>query len=103
MIKKTIPGQAPKVPAAVDGRIMHADPQVEAILLCLKPGENIPFHKNPCDVLFAGFEGRAFLLSPSGELSIESGETIFVTADEERAWKNSAFETARIMVFKILR
>lgn len=102
MIKKNIPEKASKVPAPVDGRIMHSDERAEAILLSLNPGEEIPLHKNPFDVLFAGIEGRALLLSLSGEISIEPGETIFVTADEERAWKNPTCDTARILVFKIL-
>jgi len=103
MIKKTVPEKAPKVQAAIEGRIMHTDKQVEAILLLLQPGEEIPLHKNPFDVLFAGIEGKATLASLSAELEINPGETIFVTSEEERALKNTGNKTARVMVFKILK
>lgn len=103
MIKRTTPDQAPKVPAAIDGRIMHSDPRAEAILLTLNPGEEIPLHKNPFDVLFAGIKGEAKLETPDSETELRPGETIFVTSDEERAWKNQGTTTAKILVFKILK
>jgi quercetin dioxygenase-like cupin family protein len=103
MIKKSVPEKALAVPAAIDGRIMHSDPRTEAILLTLKPGEKIPLHKNPFDVLFAGIEGEATLISPTRIETIKPGETIFITADEERAWMNNGSEPARVMVFKILK
>jgi len=103
MIKKTVPEKAPKVPAAIDGRIMHTDKQVEAILLLLQAGEEISLHKNPFDVLFAGIEGKAIMATPDKEMEISPGETIFVTSEEERAWKNTGNTVARIMVFKIYR
>lgn len=103
MIIKSVPEDAPAVPAAVNGRIMHCDPRIEAILLNLKPGEEIPFHRNPFDVLFAGIEGEALIDTPSGQLTISPGETIFVTSEVERAWKNTGKNEARIMVLKILK
>jgi quercetin dioxygenase-like cupin family protein len=103
MIHKTIPEQAQKVPAAVDGRIMHSDKRAEVILLNLMPGDEIPLHNNPFDVVFAGIEGKAMLITPDTEMGIEPGETIFVTSQEERAWKNTGKTIAKIMVFKILR
>ncbi len=103
MIIKTIPQNAQEVKAAVEGRIMHSDERVQAILLTLKPGESIPLHQNRFDVLFAGVEGTATFVTPSTQMTIEPGETIFVTSKEERAWKNSGNSLARIMVFKILR
>jgi quercetin dioxygenase-like cupin family protein len=91
------------VPAAIDGRIMHSDSRAEAILLTLKPGEEIPLHKNPFDVLFAGIDGEATLISPTQKETIKPGETIFITVDEARAWKNNGSKPARVMVFKILK
>ncbi len=103
MIRKSVPEQAPQVSADIDGRIMHSDKRVEAILLTLQPGEKMPLHKNPYDVLFAGISGQARLEHPNGQLQLKAGETIFVTADEGRAWINHETEPARIMVFKILQ
>ena len=102
MIKKVSPSTAPKVAASVDGRIMHNDPGMEVILLTIRPGEEIPMHKNLFDVLFAGITGKATLVSPSESLTLQEGETIFISAAEDRAWKNPGKETARIFVIKIL-
>lgn len=101
MIKKTIPTSAPRVGAAIDGRIMHCEPRTEAILLTISPGEEIPMHKNPFDVLFAGIRGKASLISSSITETIEAAETIFVTAGEDRAWKNETSQPAQILVIKI--
>ncbi|MEE4176336.1 MAG: cupin domain-containing protein [Bacteroides sp.] len=103
MIKKNTPVTAPAVPAAVNGHIMHSDSRAEAILLTLLPGEEIAMHKNPFDVLFCGISGKATLISPSMTETIEAGETIFVTADEDRAWKNNHTLPAKILVVKILK
>jgi len=103
MIKKSVPEKAQIVSAAIDGRIMHSDKRAEAILLTLQPGEEIPMHKNPFDVLFAGIEGHATLVSHAQTETVGPGETIFVTSDEERAWINNEKEPARVMVFKILQ
>jgi len=103
MIQKNTPQKARKVQAAIDGRIMHSDELVEVILLSLKPGEEIALHQNPFDVLFAGIEGEASLLTSDREMRIGPGETIYVTSDEKRAMKNNGNTIARIMVFKIFR
>jgi quercetin dioxygenase-like cupin family protein len=102
MIKKTIPSQAPAVPFSIDGRIMHRSNTLEAILLTLQPGDSIPMHQNPFDVLFAGIEGTATLTTPRRQETIEPGETIFVTQEEERGWKNQSQGICRVLVIKIL-
>ena len=102
MIKKATPATAPKVTASVEGRIMYSEPRTEVILLNIQPGEEIPLHKNPLDVLFAGIEGKAKLLTPATTETIEAGETIFVTAEEERAWSNTESTPAKVLVIKIL-
>lgn len=103
MIIKSVPEDAPAVPAAVDGRIMHSDKRAEAILLTLQPGEKMDMHKNPFDVLFAGIIGKATLICHGQTETIGPGETIFVSSDEDRAWINSENKPARVMVFKILQ
>ena len=102
MIKKTIPSQAPAVPLSIDGRIMHRSENLEAILLTLQPGDSIPLHQNPFDVLFAGIEGTASLSTPRGQESIAPGETIFVSAEETRGWENHGQQACRVLVIKIL-
>lgn len=102
MIIKSVPEEAPAVPAAVEGRIMHSDSRAEAILLTLQPGEEMPMHKNPFDVLFAGIKGEALMVCTDQTITIIPGETIYVTADEDRAWQNNGQVEAQILVLKIL-
>ncbi len=102
MIIKSVPEEAPAVPTAFEGRIMHSDSRAEAILLTLQPGEEMPMHKNSFDVLFAGIKGEAMLVCTDQTMTIIPGETIYVTADEDRAWQNKGQVEVQILVFKIL-
>lgn len=103
MIRKTIPAAAPKVNAPVDGRMMHAEHRLESILLTLSPGEAMPRHTNPFDVLFIGISGKATLTSSdNAACDINPGETIFVSREEMRGWANPYDEPCQIMVVKIL-
>jgi quercetin dioxygenase-like cupin family protein len=101
MIIKTSPGDAPRVNAPVDGRIMYTEERFEAILLALAPGENMSVHRNPFDVLFVGISGQAILVTEGSRLEISAGESIFVTAEETRGWENHSAETCRMMVVKL--
>ena len=102
MIQKMNPAEAPRVKAAVDGRIMFTEERLEAILLTLAPGESMPVHQNPFDVLFACIDGNARLVTAEQEMNITPGECIFVTADEARGWENKSANPCRILVIKIL-
>lgn len=102
MIEKTSPLQAPAVAAPVDGRIMHQQESLEVILLTLQPGDSLPLHTNPFDVLFAGIKGSATLLTPHSTYSLQPGETLFVSSHEERAWHNNGTQPCQILVIKDL-
>lgn len=102
MVIKSSPANAPKVDAPVNGRIMYSENRLEAILLTLTAGETMPVHKNPFDVLFIGIAGQATMVTPEQQLDLSPGESIFVTADEQRGWKNLSDSPCRIMVVKIL-
>jgi quercetin dioxygenase-like cupin family protein len=102
MIKKNTPEQAEKVKAALDGRIMFSNPKAEAILLSLNPGEIIPEHTNPFDVLFIGMEGVATLKSGNQSLELEPKQTLFVTSEETRQMENNTDDSIAVMVVKIL-
>ncbi len=101
MIKKNTPEQAEKVKAAVDGRIMFSNPKAEAILLSLNPGEIIPEHTNPFDVLFIGMEGVATLKSVNQTLELEPKQTLYVTNEEPRQMENHTDDPIVVMVVKI--
>ncbi len=101
MIKKTTPEKAEKVNAAVDGRIMFSNPKAECILLIIKPGEIIPEHTNPFDVLFVGMEGIATVKSGIQTLELEPKQTLFVTSEEPRQMENHTDKAITVMVVKI--
>ena len=101
MIKKTTIPEAPRVPADVDGRIMYTDKELELVLLTLQLGETIPSHKNPFDVVFACVCGQAVITTPEKTLTISKGETIFVSADEDRMWGNNSNGVFQVFVIKL--
>lgn len=101
MIQKMTAADAPRVDAPVDGRIMHSESRFAAILLTLAPGETMAEHRNPHDVLFAGISGAATLVSGGQPYQVSAGETVFVSADEMRGWKNPNPVPFRVLVLKI--
>lgn len=101
MIRKNTPEQAEKVKAAVDGRIMFSNPKTEVIMLSLNPGEIIPNHTNPFDVLFIGMEGVATLKSGNQTLELEPKQTLFVASEEPRQMENHSDDPIAVMVVKI--
>ncbi len=101
-MQKTTPQEAARVNAPIEGRIMFSNSRTESILLTLQPGETIPEHQNPFDVLFIGLSGKATLTSGSKSMTLEPCETVFVTSDEQRQMENKTSDTARVMVVKLL-
>ncbi len=100
-MKKISPGDAKKVDAGVDGRIMYSGEKAEAIMLSLKPGEKIPEHTNPFDVLFIGLEGKVSVKSGREACFLTIGETLFLKGDKMRELSNNTEVPAHIMVVKI--
>jgi quercetin dioxygenase-like cupin family protein len=102
MIIKNTPETAPKVAANLNGNIMFSNSKLESILLNLEPGQSIPAHNNPYDVLFIGMMGEAKLVCGQQEYSLLPFQTLFVSSDEPRSMQNATSSTARVMVVKIL-
>lgn len=102
MIEKNTPLQAMEVYAPIDGRIMFSNPRIESILLTLVPGETIPPHTNPFDVLFIGMSGDLTLSEQESEVELSALETAFVAAGKQRQLHNPGSQKARVMVIKIL-
>lgn len=101
MIEKNTPEQAPQVQASVNGCIMFQNAKTECILLTLQPGEVIPGHTNPVDVLFIGISGMGTLRTPRQTFVLETRQTLFVSSEEIRAWENHGSLPAVIMVVKL--
>ena len=94
------PDNAPRVDAPVDGRIMHTDSRMEAVLLTLAPGEAMAEHPNPLDVLFIGISGMGILKQGEERYDMAPGTSIFVSANELRGWENACDKPLRVMVIK---
>jgi quercetin dioxygenase-like cupin family protein len=102
MIIKTIPEKAPKVNAAVDGRIMFSNEKAESILLTLQPSESIPEHTNPFDVLIVGIKGSADLTAENQNYTLEPCQTIFISSGKTRMISNlSESDPLKVMVVKM--
>lgn len=102
MYKKTTPETAPKVNAPIDGRIMFSNEKTELILITLQPGESIPSHKNPFDVIFTGLEGEATLGIGEESLILQPCQTLFASNEENRFMLNLSDASVKVMVTKIL-
>jgi quercetin dioxygenase-like cupin family protein len=102
MIIKNTPELAEKVSAAVDGKIMFKNNNAETILLTLLPGETIPQHTNPFDVLLLGVQGTATLKCGTSEFKIDPCQTIFVSREEPRQIQNHSDLGVKIFVVKLL-
>ncbi len=102
MHKKTTPETAPRVDAPFDGRIMFSNEKTELILLTLQPGESIPSHKNPFDVIFTGLEGEATLGIGEESIALQPCQTLFVSNEENRFMLNISDTPVKVMVTKIL-
>ncbi len=102
MIQKNTPENADNINAPVDGKIMFSNPSIESVLLTLKPGEIIPEHTNPANVLFVGITGQATIINQQKEEIILHGcETLFVTSEEPRSMINNTEKEVKVMVVKI--
>ncbi len=101
MIQKNTPEKSQKVQFAVDGRIMFSNSKTESILLTVQPGEQIPEHANPFDVLFIGIQGIASITGQSRSFTLEPCQTLFISGDEPRQLQNRTSTIVKLMVIKI--
>jgi quercetin dioxygenase-like cupin family protein len=101
MIKKTIPEQAEKINFNIDGRIMHTGKKVETILLTLLPGEIIPSHTNPFDVLLICIAGNATINAGDQDYKLGPCETLFIGGETMRRIQNLENNALKIMAVKI--
>ncbi|MFO7978573.1 MAG: hypothetical protein R6U64_07920, partial [Bacteroidales bacterium] len=58
---------------------------------------------NAFDVVFAGIQGSATLFTADATFSLQPGETLFVTSQQERGWKNTTGQPCSILVIKHLQ
>jgi mannose-6-phosphate isomerase-like protein (cupin superfamily) len=93
--------QAPKVPSGLDGKILFSGEKSEIIHLTLQPGEELPMHVNPLNVIFYGLEGEAALNFKDHSLSFGKDNCIMIPEGVERGWTNTGDSIFRILVIKL--
>lgn len=101
MIKTSI-SEAPKVPANLDGYIMHKSDALEVIHLCLKPGQVIPEHPNQYDVVACLVSGEVTLHSGDNQTELTLFDVVEIEKDVYRGFTNSGAMEARLLIIKKL-
>jgi quercetin dioxygenase-like cupin family protein len=92
---------APKVPFNLDGKIMFRSVKNEIVHLSLQPGESIPVHTNPFDVVFYIIEGIATLITDNSSQELCQDNTVFIDQQTNRGLENNSDKMLRLLVFKI--
>lgn len=93
---------AQKVTFDLEAYILHSEEKIELVHLLLKPGENLTEHKNPFDVIFFVIEGNGILSVEGKEDQLKASDTIKVTSEKNRGWKNNSGQDLKILIIKLL-
>ncbi|MDY6801491.1 MAG: cupin domain-containing protein [Bacteroidota bacterium] len=93
---------APKVPIELEAHILHSEKPVELVHLLLRPGEQLAGHKNPFDVVFFVIEGSGILTINGESKNLKATDTLKVTSEINRGWKNKSDKDLKILVIKLL-
>ncbi len=93
---------AAKVPFDVEGYLMHTSASLEVIHLCLQPGQAIPPHSNPIDIVACLVEGEATLHTDKIQVKLELYAVVEIEKDVERGFTNNGKSEARLLIMKKL-
>jgi len=91
---------AAKVPFDVEGYLMHTSASLEVIHLCLQPGQAIPPHSNPIDIVACLVEGEATLQTDKIQVKLELYAVVEIEKDVERGFTNNGKSEARLLIMK---
>ena len=93
---------APKVPFALDGKILFTSDKLEVVHLTLKSGEKIDSHSQPFDVIFFVIEGMGSLEINDNHVEVGANSCVRVSKDVLRSWTNVGKSYLKILVIKEL-
>jgi quercetin dioxygenase-like cupin family protein len=93
---------APKVPFDLEGYIMHTSYTLEVIHLCLKPGQSIPQHANPFDVVACLVSGEVTIHIGDDQRVLSLYDVVEVEKSINRGFTNNGSAEARLLIMKIL-
>lgn len=98
----TLLENAPKVPFALDGKILFTSDKLEVIHLTLKTGEKMESHSQPFDVVFFVIEGKGSLEINDNHIDVAANSCVRVTKSVLRSWANPGKSNLKILVIKEL-
>jgi quercetin dioxygenase-like cupin family protein len=93
---------APKVPFDLEGYKMYTSDSLEVIHLCLKPGESIPQHANPFDVLACLISGEVTIHIGDDQRLLCLYDAVEVLKNLNRGFTNNGTSEARLLIMKKL-
>ncbi len=94
---------APRVSFNFNGCIMFTGQKVEIVHLSLMPGEEVPLHSNPFDVVFYQLQGNLELKVDDDTLILMPDTAILALANQSRGLANKTEALARVLVIKIYK
>jgi len=99
-MKITSLSNALKVPADLDGYIMHTSSSLEVIHLCLQPGQIVPQHPNTAEVVACLIEGEVILDIGEKHVILSLFDVVEIKQDANRGFTNTGSKTARLLIMK---
>jgi quercetin dioxygenase-like cupin family protein len=93
---------APKVPVNIEGYKMHSSANLEVIHLCFQPGQDIPQHANPFDVVASLIKGEVTLNMGENKIQLALYDTVEIEKEMNRGFLNSGTGEARLIIIKKL-
>lgn len=101
-MKRISLSNATKVPLNIEGYKVHSSSALEVIHLCLQPGQDIPQHSNPFDVVACLIQGEVTLHLAENKIHLALYDTVEVEKDIDRGFANCGSEEARLIILKKL-
>jgi len=91
---------APKVPSGLDAHKMYTSSTLDIINLHLAPGEKVPLHVNPLDVVFCVIQGSVSMEVNGKIMQLNTFDVVEVLAGVERGLTNNSKEDFRVLILK---
>ena len=90
-------------PHGLDAKVLCSIPSAEAIMISLKPGQNIPPHATPVDVLFFVHQGEVTIVVDGENEVFSEGSFIESPKNIIHQITNNTNDIARVLVIKAPR
>ena len=98
MISKISIAEAPRAPFNLEAYIMYTSSTLEVIHLILQPGQVIPQHANPVDVIVCLVEGEVILCAGDQRSILSLYEVAEVNKNTDRGFINKGASIARLII-----